>query len=78
MDALSPQQFLPKAMQILAAEGYPNVPAAGVLAELKQWGTPPDNRKYYQALEAVKAKLMAGWTFPSAPAPVLKVVNGTK
>lgn len=80
VDALTPQQFLPKAMQILAAEGYLNLPAAGVLTELKQWGNPPDNRKYYQALEAVKAKLMAGWTFPNTPAaaPALKVVNGTK
>lgn len=79
MDALSPQQFLPKAMQILAAEGHPNMPTTGVLNELKVRATPPDNRKCYQALEAIKANLMAGWTFPdtSATAPALKVVNGT-
>jgi len=80
VDALSADQFLPTAMRILAAEGYPNCPQAAVLQELELWGNPPDNRKYYQALEAIKAKLMAGWTFPGMPvaAPVLKVVNGKK
>jgi hypothetical protein len=75
--SLSAAQFLPMAQHIFASEGYGQVTAAEILAQLQAVEALSDNRAYYKRIELLLGRLSSGWTVSAAtpkPAVTLQVV----
>jgi hypothetical protein len=59
-------------------EGYGQVTAEQILAQLQAVEQFGDNRAYYKRIELLLARMPTGWTVPAAtpkPAPALQVVR---
>jgi DNA polymerase-3 subunit gamma/tau len=76
--SLSAAQFLPLAQHIFASEGYGQVTAAEILAQLQAVEQLGDNRAYYKRIELLLARMPSGWSFQAAtpkPVPAFQVVR---
>ena len=71
IEAVKAQTFLPRAMEILAAEGFDETvaPSSFVLRALQVEERHRDNRRYYRCLSLMMAKLREGFQLPVVDAP---------
>lgn len=79
IEAVSAATFLPWAMKIMHAEGFTEIGEKNVLAVLAEEERKRDNRRYYDVLELLCAKLRQGYSLPepvsSTPLPSPKKPN---